>query len=186
MGSWNIWHFVIFVLVAIMGVLRTASANKKGLGQQAAVNGYGGWLVVLSLFLLFWAAQEISEFYRVKNQIEILVPSALADPQYQEYIRYAMGMAWFEALLLLACVFMLAKGQAMWVINTVIAALWIAGPVCAFVELLMSESYFSEYLLEEDYSALAVSILFATTWTCYLLLSGRVKNTYGARLDSAS
>ena len=180
MGTWNIWHFVIFIAVAGLGVLNTRSADKKNPGQRAATAGYGGWLIVLSVFLIFWGAQELGEFYRVKGHLETLVPSALGHPKYHEYMRYAMSLAWFETLLLLACVFLLVRRETAGTIKAVIAALWIAGPISAAAELAMANSYFGEYLLEQDYSSLAATTLFAATWTCYLLVSRRVRNTYGA------
>lgn len=179
MGTWNTWHFIAFIVVAGVGVLASRAADKKSHSNAIGIKGYGGWLIVLSVFLLFWAAQELAEFYRVKTQIETLVPSALGNPKYHEYMRYAMSMAWFETLLLLACVFLLVRRETASTIKAVIAALWIAGPISASAELAMANSYFGEYLLEQDYSSLAATTLFAATWTCYLLASRRVKNTYG-------
>lgn len=180
MGTWNTWHFIAFIVVAGVGVLASRSAGKKSHSGAAGIKGYGGWLIVLSVFLLFWAAQELAEFYRVKMQIETLVPSALGNPKYHEYMRYAMSMTWCEALLLAAGALLLVKNRATWTIKAMIAVLWIAGPVSAAAELAMANSYFGEYILEQDYSALAATTLFATTWTCYLLMSRRVRNTYGA------
>ena len=176
MGSWTIWHFVAVIAVALVAAW---SANKSKAGT--AVTGYGGWLVVLSLFLLFWAAQELAEFYRVKTQIEVLMPSALQNSDYHEYIAYAKFLAWFEAILLVACAGLLAITRARWTVKAIVAALWLAGPICAAIEFTLAKSYFGEYLLEEDYSALAATTLFATIGTWYLAASKRIKNTYQGR-----
>src|SRR5690606_18146939 len=108
----------------------------------------------------------------------LLVPSALDDPEYLDYIAYAQGMAWFEAILLALSVLALLASRSAWAIRAVIAALWIAGPISAAIELLMAESYFGDYIVEHDFSALAATILFATTATWYLLTSGRVQERY--------
>ncbi|MEO6985347.1 MAG: DUF2569 family protein [Paralcaligenes sp.] len=158
------------------------SANKKNRSGATSLSGYNGWLIVLSAFLLFWTAQELAEFYRVKAQIEALVPSALGNPKYHEYMRYAMGLAWCEALLLIASALLLIKSRATRTIKAIVVMLWVAGPLSAGAELIMANSYFGEYIIEQDYSALAATSLFAITWTCYLLTSRRVKNTYGAGL----
>jgi len=175
MGFWSIWHFVAFIGIAAIA----AGLARRG-RVDPDVSGYGGWLVVFSAFLLFWAAQELAEFYRVKAQIEVLVPSALDSPDYHAYIGYAMALAWFEAILLTAGAGALIKGRAPAVVKAAIAILWLAGPVCAAAEFLLAHSYFGEYLVEDDYSALAATTLFATIWTWYLLTSIRVGNTYTA------
>jgi hypothetical protein len=179
MGTWSVWHFVVFILVVCLGAWRartviTTSSN----GSTTPPAGYGGWLLLLSAFLIFWAAQELGEFYRVKTEIAVLVPSALDDPEYLDYIAYALGMAWFEAILLVMCILMLAASRSAWAVKAVIAALWIAGPISAGIELLLAEAYFGDYIVEHDFSALAATVLFATTATWYLLTSRRVQATY--------
>lgn len=176
MGSWTIWHFVAVIAVALVAAW---SANKSKAGPAAT--GYGGWLIALSLFLLFWAAQELAEFYRVKTLIGVLMPSALQNPDYLEYIAYAKSLAWLEAILLAACAGLLAISRARWTVKAIVAVLWLAGPICAAIEFALAESYFGEYLLEKDYSALAATTLFATIGTWYLATSKRVKNTYRGR-----
>lgn len=180
MGTWSIWHFAIFIIAAVLGatMARTAGNHRK---TAAGLNGYGGWLLVLSIFLVYWAAQELGEFYRVKAQLETLIPSAMGEPQYETYISLALGLAWFEALVLLACSALLIKSRVAWASKATIAGLWLAGPLAAGTELILAESYFGEYIVEHDYSALAATILFATTWTCYLLVSARVRQTYRAK-----
>lgn len=179
MGTWSLWHFAIFIIVAAIAALTGKSATNTGDNAVASLKGYGGWLLIFSIFLLFWAAQELGEFYRVKSQLEILIPSAMGDPTYQEYIRNLSILTWLEALVLLACAILpMIKRCTASTVKAIIAGLWLAGPVAAAIELAMSESYFSEYIVEHDYSALTATILFATTWTCYLLVSRRVKQTY--------
>jgi hypothetical protein len=179
MGTWSVWHFVVFIVVAGLGAWRAKTVSENGTdGVPSKLAGYGGWLIVLSAFLIFWAAQELGEFYRVKAEIALLVPSALDDPEYLDYIAYAQGMAWFEAILLALSVLVLLASRSTWAIKAVIAALWIAGPISAAIELLMAESYFGDYIVEHDFSALAATILFATTATWYLLTSRRVQERY--------
>lgn len=179
MGTWSVWHFIVFILVACLSAWTARAVDKKSLNSlRPDPMGYGGWLVILSAFLIFWAAQELGEFYRVKAQIALLIPSALDDPDYLEYIGYAQAMAWFEALLLALCVIVLAASRSARTIKAVIAALWIAGPASASVELLMAESYFGDYIVEHDYSALAATMLFATVLTWYFLTSRRVRSAY--------
>lgn len=179
MGTWSLWHFAIFIIVAVIAALTGKSATNIGDNAVASLKGYGGWLVILSIFLLFWAAQELCEFYRVKSQLETLIPSVMGDPTYKTYLAYSKELAWLEALVLLACAILpMIKRYAAWAIKAVIAGLWLAGPIAAATELAMADSYFSDYIVEHDYSAVAATILFATTWTCYLLVSRRVKNTY--------
>ena len=179
MGTWSIWHFAIFIIVAVLAALTGRSATNIGDNAVASLKGYGGWLVVFSAFLLFWAAQELGEFYRVKSQLQTLIPSAMNDPTYITYIAYAKELAWLEALVLASCAILpMIKRYTAWAVKAIIAGLWLAGPVAAATELAMADSYFSDYIVEHDYSALAATILFATTWTCYLLMSRRVRQTY--------
>lgn len=173
MGFWSIWHFAAFIAVAL--VAAWAANRSRG---SLTTSGYGGWLIVFSLFLLFWAGQELAEFYRVKALIETLMPSALKSPVYHEYIGYARLMAWMEALVLVASISLLLVSRSAWAIKTIIAVLWIAGPVAAATEFALARAYFGEYLVEDDYSALAATTLFATVWTWYLLTARRVRNTY--------
>ncbi len=172
MGFWSLWHFAIFIAMTLIAVWTSRR------GKSASIGGYGGWLIALSVFLVFWAMQELAEFYRVRHEIAVLVPSALESPDYQEYIRYALGLAWLEAFLLIGAAAMLTINRHRRAVRQTIAALWIAGPVAAFTEFVMAESYFGDYLVEDDYSAMAATVMFATVWTCYLLTSVRVKNTY--------
>ncbi len=173
MGSWSIWHFIAFIVIAIAA----AWLSRKN-ATDPPPRGLGGWLLVLIIFLLFWAAQELAEFYRVKAQVETLIPSARDSRDYLEYMQYAAGIAWFQAALLIACALLLAVSRGGKAIAAAIAALWLGGPIMAGIEFAMAESYFGEYLLEKDYSSLAATTLFATIWTWYLLASRRVKNTY--------
>lgn len=179
MGTWNTWHFVAFVGIAAIGYLTARSAHAKASTKVAGeTTGYAGWLVVFSIFLLFWATQELSEFYRVRTQIELLVPSAPHDLKYLEYIGYALAMAWIEALLLVACICLIVGIRAGWAIKAIIPLLWIAGPLAAAGEFALADFYFGQYLVDHDYSAILATTLFAATWTVYLLRSKRVKNTY--------
>lgn len=172
MGFWSLWHFAIFIALTLAAIL--AGRRRK----NSHMAGYGGWLIVLSVFLIFWAMQELAEFYRVRREIAVLVPSALQSPDYLEYTRYALGLAWLEAFLLIGAAAILTLNRHRRAVHWTIAAVWIAGPVAALTEFALAESYFGDYLLEDDYSAMAATMLFATVWTCYLLASARVKNTY--------
>lgn len=168
MGSWTVWHLAAFIAIAVIA----AALSRRRSGAKPA--GYGGWLVIFSLFLGFWAAQELAEFYRVKGQIETLVPSAVDTPEFHLYIRYAMALAWVEALLLAAVALMVIRTRSVIAVRAAIGALWIAGPLCASIEFMLAEYYFGDYLVEDDYSAISATTLFATVWTWYLLTARRV------------
>ena len=173
MGTWSSWHFGGFIAVAILAAW-SGRSNKNA----TAPAGYGGWLIVLSLFLIFWAGQELAEFYRVRHQIEVLVPSATDSDAFLTYIRYVMIMTWLEAGLLIGSAVLLLLYRARCTILAVVIALWLAGPVAAGIELALAELYVGDYLLESDYSATAATTLFATVWTWYLFASRRVITTY--------
>jgi hypothetical protein len=168
MGSWTEWHFAAFIAVAVV-----AAWLNRGSSRTTSAR-YGGWLLVFSLFLGFWAAQELAEFYRVKAQIETLVPSAADSPAFHAYIGYAMALAWLEAILLIAVALMMIRTRTATAVRAAIGILWIAGPVCAPVEFMLADFYFDEYLVEDDYTAIAATTLFATIWTWYLLTARRV------------
>lgn len=179
MGTWSLWHFAIFIIVAVFAGLTGKPATTIGGNAEASLKGYGGWLVIFSLFLIFWAAQELAEFYRVKNQLEVLIPSVVNDPIYREYISRLSILTWLEALILLACAILpMTERCAAHTVKVIIAGLWLAGPIAAATELAMSNAYFSDYIVEYDYSALTATLLFATAWSWYWLISRRVKHTY--------
>ncbi|NGM87510.1 DUF2569 family protein [Parapusillimonas sp. SGNA-6] len=168
MGSWTEWHFAAFIAVAGLAAWLSRGASRP------TSAGYGGWLIVFSLFLGFWAAQELAEFYRVKAQIQTLVPSASDSPAFHAYIGYAMVLAWLEAVFLVAVALMIIGTRAIPAVRAAIGVLWIAGPVCATIEFMLADYYFDEYLVEDDYTAIAATTLFATVWTWYLLTARRV------------
>ncbi|MGB3288264.1 MAG: DUF2569 family protein [Burkholderiaceae bacterium] len=179
MGTWSVWHFIVFILVACVGAWVTRSSQKGRPDRSGpGPKGYGGWLLALSAFLIFWATQELGEFYRVKTQIALLIPSALNDLSYIDYIGYAQAITWFQAILLALCIVALFASRSSIAIKAVIAVLWVAGPLSASAELLLTQSYFGDYIVEHDFSSLAATLLFSTVFTWYFLVSRRVRNTY--------
>ena len=174
MGSWTIWHVLGFLILAIIAIWRSnASTERKQL------QGYGGWLIVYSLFLIFWASQEVSELYRVQHEVVLLVPSALNNPDYLTYSALLNVLSWAEAIVLITCALLPALPQRRsYLIKSCCIGLWLAGPVAAAAEFIAANHFVGDYLLEEDYSTLGATLLFATLWTWYFLTSFRVRNTY--------
>jgi hypothetical protein len=168
MGSWTEWHFAAFIAVAVIAAWMSRRTSR------ATPAAYGGWLIIFSLFLVFWAAQELAEFYRVKTLIETLVPSAVDTAAFQAYVGYVMTLTWLEAAMLAGVALLMIKTRSTTAVRTTIGILWIAGPACATIEFLLADYYFDVYLVEDDYTAIAATTLFATVWTWYLLTARRV------------
>lgn len=176
MGSWTIWHVLGFMAIAAFAISR---ANKQP--ERHLLQGYGGWLIVYSLFVIFWAAQELSEYYRIRQSIEVLMPSALESARYVQYSNIMRVLSWVEAIVLVISALLPALPQKRSVfIKLSCLGLWVAGPVAAFVEFVLAEVYVGDFLLEEDYSTIGATLLFTTLWTWYFMTSFRVRNTYTA------
>lgn len=174
MGSWTLWHFVVFIAVALAAAWR-AHARRN----QPTPEGFGGWLAVLCIFLVFWGSQELAELYRIRHEIAVLVPSAAESPEYRQYALTVLGLTWFEAIALIGSALLLGAGpRQRWVPWLATVALWLAGPLASAAEFLAAQHYVGDFLLEEDYSAISATTLFATTWTWYLLASRRVACTF--------
>lgn len=176
MGSWTIWHVLGFMAIAAFAIWR---ANAQPDRHQ--LSGYGGWLIVYSVFAIFWAAQELAEYYRIRSDIEILVPSALENQAYRHYSNIIHVLSWLEAGVLVVCALLPAmKNKRSLLIKLACLGLWVAGPIAAFAEFVLAEIYVGDFLLEEDYSTIGATLLFTTLWTWYFMTSFRVRNTYKA------
>ena len=158
----------------------------RGGEQKSQSTGIGGWLLLFILTRIVlgppWNAFRTHQRWdSLEAQVGAYAQSAeFAQLQQSAWILYAAGTAIGIATGLLL---VLKRGPlSVW---AAICGLWIAGLVLPILGYVYGLHITREQVKLSDLSFVFVQMLSVGLWTAYLLMSKRVKNTYGFRQRGA-
>lgn len=145
---------------------------------------FGGWLRLLAFGLAMSGPVYLCSMHLFFSEIEAADPRVTSAIVWQnfKFVNWVLGGI-LTALDLYGLV-KLYRHRTRRNIRTVIAILWVGGPVTIFLEpsldkLMLGSNFNAIYLQESDWMGTLIwSIILVTLWTLYLLKSKRVKALY--------
>jgi len=186
---------ILFILAFIAIVWGIAQFIKKVANQyppaapdQSSISGVGGWLLVLIFILIIIPIRELSSLNTTFLALELEYPA------FKEIAGYNMYKTAFWWTTIGTCCLNiyagvgLVSGRKKQVVNRAIIILWITGPfVYLFLEVILPALVFGKSELDvEGIGRILAPAFISTIWTAYLLVSKRVKATYGFNIQKNS
>jgi hypothetical protein len=184
MGSFSIWHWIIFALflLVIYGVYRLARRPRTSVGpSHLGPVGVGGWLLLLVAGLtvlgpLMNAGRINADLHSAESQYPHLATMA----SWQTY-KAATWLTFFGmSAVSIWAGYGLAKGREWSVVRRAKISLWIVGPLATIVlAVMLPAMIFGGINLDPELVGSFIgSALVAAIWTMYLSKSRRVRATY--------
>ncbi len=146
--------------------------------------GIGGWLAFLITILIIISPVHLAwSTYREMPELIEGDPELISDPELALYVKIFI---WFVTFILslvsIITGIILLKMRKPKAVKIAIASLWLVGPIFALPILIYAYMENPNSIYSSEYSEYSRGILIAILWTAYLMMSKRVKNTYGFRV----
>lgn len=171
-----------------------AKAIKRSASKYSPVDslhklaGVGGWLLFfITKMILIGPLMEIGTLNKELYEMEIANPALKTMAVWASYKMFSWS---FLAVLIVISVFaglFMIRNRTRSAVRRAITAIWLTGPV-AFIPIIIGGQIIlgvSAINAGEILGTFATSTLASILWTAYLLLSRRVKATYGSGKPAA-
>jgi len=180
--------FIAIVWGIAQFIKKIANQYPSAAPDQSPISGVGGLLLVLIFILIIIPIRELSSLNTTFLALEMQYP---AFKEIEGYNIYKTVSWWTYILTCFLNIYAgvgLVSGRKKQVVNRAIIILWVTGPFTyLFMEVILPALAFGKSELDiEGIGRILASALVAAIWTSYLLISKRVRATYGFNMQKNS